>query len=106
MENPLRDRTFPQDKASRRRPPDRQEAESIAIAALSHIAADPERLSRFLDLTGIEPAHLRRAAAEPGFLRAVLDHLAGHEPDYLAFAQEMGLEPARVEAARLLLEPP
>ncbi len=90
-------------KASRPAPLTRALAEEIAIAALGHIAAEPERLDRFLALTGLDPHDLRRAAAQPGFLRAVLDHLAGHEPDYLAFAAACDVEPQRVEAARLLL---
>lgn len=84
-------------------PPDPAEAEEIAIAALAHIAEDGDRLSRFLAITGLDPGEIRHAAAQPGFLRAVLDHLAAHEPDYLAFAAAVGKAPARIEAARLLL---
>jgi len=51
----------------------REAAESLAIQALSFIAQDPERLGRFLALTGIGPAEIRSAAAEPGFLTGVLE---------------------------------
>lgn len=99
----MRPRGLLHTKTRRKAPPDREEAEQIAIAALAWIASDPDRLGRFLGLTGLDPRGLREAAAEPAFLRAVLDHLAGHEPDYLAFSAARGLAPERVEAARLLL---
>ncbi|MFT4097798.1 MAG: DUF3572 domain-containing protein [Rhodoblastus sp.] len=87
-------------------PPSRDEAEAIAVQAIGHIAADDDRLGRFLALTGLEPGGLRAAAREPGFLASVLDHLAGYEPDLLAFAAEAGLPPERVAAARIVLSGP
>ncbi len=103
MENPLQQRGLLHTKSPRKAPPTRAEAEQIAIAALTFIASDPDRLARFLDLTGLDPSGLRAAAADPAFLRAILDHLAGHEPDYVAFAADLGAPPERVEAARLML---
>ena len=93
-------------QASRRGSPTREEAEAIAIQAVAHIAADEDRLSRFLALTGLEPDGLRAAAREPGFLASVLDHLAGYEPDLLAFAEEARIAPEKVAAARLVLSGP
>ncbi|MFV0279496.1 MAG: DUF3572 domain-containing protein [Rhodoblastus sp.] len=84
----------------------REEAETIAVQALAHIAADDDRLNRCLALTGLDPAGLRTAAAEPGFLACVLDHLAGYEPDFLDFASQSRLAPERIAAARLLLSGP
>jgi hypothetical protein len=81
----------------------REDAERIAVAALGFIAADSDRLDRFLALTGLDPAGLRQAASQPGFFLAVLDHLAGHEPDLLAFAAEAKLSPEKVDAARQIL---
>ena len=48
---------------------------------LAFIAADPERLGRFLAATGIGPADIRAAAREPLFLAGVLDHLANNETE-------------------------
>ena len=45
----------------------RETAEALAIAALTFIAEEPERLGRFLALSGIGPESLRAAASEPGF---------------------------------------
>ena len=75
------------------------DAENIAIQALGFIAADSERLGRFLGLTGLGPDTLRQAAAEPGFLAQVLDFIAGDESLLLAFAANSGLAPASVAAA-------
>jgi len=91
---------------SRRDAPNREEAESIAVQAVAHIAADEDRLGRFLALTGLDPGGLRAVAREPGFLASVLDHLAGYEPDLLAFAAEAGIAPERIAAARLVLSGP
>lgn len=91
------------DGVNRKLGPDREEAQSIAIAALSHIASEPSLFERFSGLTGLAPADMRNAARSPGFLPAVLDFLAGHEPDLLAFAAASGLDPARIMAARDLL---
>ena len=76
---------------------------ALAIAALGFIANDPERLERFLSLTGIDPQAIRAAAGEPGFLLGVLDHLASDESLLLAFAQEREIDPDEVRVARSVL---
>lgn len=79
------------------------DAEKVAVLALSFLAADPARLGRFLDATGIDPAGIRAAAGEPSFLAGVLDHLADDESAMLAFAEETGIPPDHVVRARALL---
>jgi len=81
----------------------RELAETVAIQGLSFIATEPERLGRFLALTGIGPESLRAAANEPNFLLGVLDHLAGDEALLRAFAEDIGSEPEAIAAARDLL---
>ena len=90
----------PFERAGPRRRLGREEAETIAVQALGWLAADPERLGRFLALTGLAPETVRRAAAEPGFLAAVLDHVSADEVRLTAFAAETGLDPARAAEAR------
>src|SRR6266481_9055573 len=91
----------------RRRPASRQDAqaaaEDLAIAALGFIAAEPERLGRFLAMTGIGPDSIRDAAREPRFLAGVLDHVAGDETLLRAFAAEHDFDPDTVMRARELL---
>jgi hypothetical protein len=84
----------------RRGKPSWDEAEILAVAALSFLAEEPDRLGRFLAITGIEPENLRAAAGTPGFLPGVLDHLIGDESLLLDFAAQQGIDPADVPAAR------
>ena len=80
-----------------------KQAEQIAVDALIHIAGDGDRLARFSALSGIDPALIRDAATEPGFLAGVLEYFLGHEPDLIVFAESAELPPERVaEAYRLL----
>ncbi|MDE2578922.1 MAG: DUF3572 domain-containing protein [Hyphomicrobiales bacterium] len=88
----------------RKRGLSRADAEEIGVSAFVWLAADAERLSRFMALTGLEPDQLRAAAAAPDFLPAVLDHLAGHEPDLVAFAGEHRLPPERIAQASQILK--
>ena len=81
----------------------RQHAELLAIQALEFLAADGERLERFLMASGIAPQHLRSAAAEPEFLAGILDHLGAEEALLPAFAQHAGIDPADVARARRAL---
>ena len=81
----------------------REAAESLAIQALSYIGNDPAQLGRFLALSGIGPAELRKAAGEPGFLAGVLDFIASDETLLVSFATETGIKPAAVNGARAAL---
>ncbi len=83
--------------------PSRDEAEALAVAALSFLAAEPDRLGSFLAETGLEPQAIRSAAATPGFLPAVLDYLMGNEALLLDFAADRNIDPARVPALRAML---
>jgi Protein of unknown function (DUF3572) len=84
----------------------RQDAEEIAIQALGFLAGDPEKLERFLALTGLGPENLRAAASEPHFLGQVMDHLAGDESLLLAFAANLGVQPTQVMQAQQMLSGP
>ena len=73
-----------------------QHAESLAVQALTFIAAEPERLGRFLDLSGIGPADIRTAARDSQFLAGVLEHVTGDEALLVTFAGEAGIDPAMI----------
>jgi hypothetical protein len=81
----------------------REAAGELAIVALGYIASDPEELSRFLALTGIDPGAIRAAAEEPGFLAGVLSYIAGNERTLLAFATHANVAPEEIEKARQVL---
>ena len=78
-------------------------AEGLAIQALTFIAGDTERLGRFLAITGIGPAEIRSAAAEPGFLAGVLDYIASDEGLVTEFASKASVDPADVRHAQAAL---
>jgi hypothetical protein len=78
-------------------------ARSLAVGALAFIAADSDRLNRFLNLTGLGPDNLRTAAADPAFLGSVLDYLAADEELLIAFAADAGLKPEAVARAHAAL---
>lgn len=81
----------------------RDAAEAIATEALGFIAGDSVRLGRFLAESGLGPETVRRAAADPAFLPAVLDFILAHEADLLDFAAHLGVDPKHITAARRLL---
>ena len=84
----------------------RDAAEAVAVAALSFLAADPDRLGGFLAQTGLGPDAIRAAAGEPGFLAGVLDHIVGDEPLLVAFAAHEGIDPFDVTRAQTALAGP
>ena len=90
-----------------KKPPERTRgtAEALAIQALTFLAEEPERLGRFLAMTGIEPAQIRAAAREPGFLAGVLEHMLADESLLIAFADSAGVDPAALARARSALAP-
>jgi Protein of unknown function (DUF3572) len=81
-------------------------ARSLAVSALTFIAADPDRLSRFLGITGLGPDNLRTAAADPAFLGSVLDYLVADEKLLVDFAADTGLKPETVARAHEALRRP
>jgi hypothetical protein len=68
-------------------------AETVAIQALGWIAADEERLARFMGLAGLSVDELRVRAAEPDFLGGVLDFVLENESLLVEFAGVAGLKP-------------
>jgi hypothetical protein len=82
---------------------DRDDAETIALQALAYLADDPQRLARFLALTGTDAGQLRTQAGAPDFQVAVLDYILGDESLLLTFCQESGIDPAVVAPAHALL---
>ena len=77
---------------------------ALALAALAATLDDERRAQRFLDLTGIGTDELRRRAGDPVLLTALLAFLEAHEPDLVAVAAAIGIEPLALVAARRELE--
>ena len=81
----------------------REAAEALSVQALSFIAADAERLGRFLAVTGIGPAEIRAAAREPRFLAGVLEFLVSDHKLAAEFAAEAGYSPGDLAKAHTAL---
>jgi len=79
-------------------------AETLALQALGFLADDPERLGRFLVLTGMGPAELRERAQTPQVLLAVLEHLMQDEGLLLVFAASSGIAPETIAPAHAKIE--
>ena len=76
----------------------------VGLSALCWTLEDPARADRLIALTGMTPADLRALAEDSAVLAAVLRFLEGHEPDLVACAEALSLEPMALVRARILLE--
>ena len=81
------------------------DAEAVAIAIFRALVGVPERAAAFMSAGGLDPGTIRRASADPGFLAAVLDHVAADENLLLDLSGDTGIPPERIMAARRLLSP-
>ena len=75
----------------------------LALAALAATLSDDRRGQRFIELTGIGTDELRRRAAEPRLLSALIGFLEAYEPDLLAVSEQIGVNPDALVAARRIL---
>ena len=80
------------------------DAEALALAALTATLTDERRARRFLDLTGLDVDGLRARAGERSLLAETLAFLENHEPDLVAVAEAIGSTPKALVAARAMLE--
>jgi hypothetical protein len=77
---------------------------AVALAALAATLGCERRAQRFIDLTGIGTDELRRRAADPALLAALLRFLEAHEPDLLSVSAELGVPAEDLVEARRQLE--
>jgi hypothetical protein len=75
------------------------EAENIALLAFGFLAADDERMQRFIGLSGFDVGNAREAAAAPGFLAGVLAHYLNDESTIMAFSEAEKLHPLSIAMA-------
>jgi len=79
--------------------------QALALGALGWLLQSESRADRLLALTGLTPDALRAGIANPAVLGAVLDFLAGHEPDLVGAAEALGVVPAVLVRAAGELQP-
>jgi hypothetical protein len=73
----------------------------LLLQALAWTCAESSRAERLLDLTGLDAADLRERAMEPDVLNAVGDFLRAYDPDLIACAHAIGVQPATLAGATL-----
>lgn len=78
----------------------------MAVSALAFVAAEPERLGRFLAISGLGPDTIRAAARDPHFLAGVLEYVEADERLLVEFASEAGVDPMDIGRARRALAGP
>ena len=78
-------------------------AETLALKALGHLAADEEYLPRFLSISGLQLNDLRRRAGDPELLAAVVDFLLSDEKLCESFLNAEQVDAQQLHAARRAL---
>jgi Protein of unknown function (DUF3572) len=73
--------------------------DETAAALLQWLAGEPDMLSRFLALSGLQVNQLRSAINDPGFLAGLIDFVMAHEPTLMAFCEACDWKPEAVVAA-------
>jgi hypothetical protein len=79
---------------------DIEAAQTIALKALSYLAADEELLEPFLGSTGLTAGDLRAGATDSAFLAGVMDYFLQNEALLLSFAGASELAPETIVRAR------
>ena len=82
------------------------EAQALAIALLGFLAADEERMGRFLALTGVDPSDIRALMRDRGFWIAIFDHMFEDESLLLSFCGQEGMAPEQLVRVRHSLASP
>jgi hypothetical protein len=76
------------------------EAEVIALKALTFLVSDEDRLSGFLALSGMDLQDLKEQATDINTLAGLLDHVLAHENLLVEFARSLSCRPESIMCAR------
>ncbi|HEX6218213.1 MAG TPA: DUF3572 family protein [Sphingomicrobium sp.] len=85
-------------------PEEPNDAHVLALNALAATLADQRLAERFVSLSGFTAPDLKHRAGDPAFLAEFVRFLEAHEPDLIAIAGRIKVEPNRLVAARETLE--
>ena len=81
----------------------KEQAETIALQALSFLAKDDKLLSHFLTNTGLTLQELKKRIPEPDLLGGVLDAILMNDTVLLNFCNAASLSPETIIMARKVL---
>jgi Protein of unknown function (DUF3572) len=79
---------------------DSNAADTLALNALVWVLQEPDRADRFLALTGLNGDDIRGRITDPALLDGVLAFLEAHEPDLVACARALEVQPSILVSAR------
>lgn len=82
---------------------DTNSADTLALNALVWVLQEPDRADRFLALTGLNGDDIRGRITDPALLDGVLAFLEAHEPDLVACARALEVQPSILVSARSAL---
>jgi len=80
-----------------------EQAETIALQALSFLAKDDKLLGQFLTSTGLTSQQLKQRVGEPELLGGVLDTILASDTHLLDFCNAASLSPETIVMARSAL---
>lgn len=83
-----------------------EQAEKIAIRALTFLASEPDHLAKFMNITGMEPDDIASNASSAFFQAALLEHLMRDETLLLTFCGNENIDPALIAPAHQVLNAP
>jgi len=75
------------------------DAPTLALQAIVWILSDLDRADRLIATTGLTPDGMRARIAEPAVQAAAIGFLCAHEPDLVACAEALGVEPSTLAQA-------
>ena len=81
----------------------KEQAETIALQALSFLAKDDELLSQFLTSSGLTLQELKQRIREPDLLGGILDGILADDSILLDFCKTTSLSPETIVKARQAL---
>lgn len=80
-----------------------EEAEILALKALTFLAQSPDELERFVALSGIRPADLRDRAGDGDILAAVMDFILADDTQITQLCEAADVDPRQLYLARRAL---
>ncbi len=83
----------------------RHQADAIGEKAIEYLAASPELLNGFLNLSGMSPEEMLAVAQDTAIRVNALHFIAGEESNAKAFSESVGLKPGQLTQALSILDP-
>lgn len=80
-----------------------EQAEVIALQAITYISTQEDALNALLAQSGAGPDDLREQLANSSFLAGILDFILSDEPFLLAFCSDQNIPPELIVHARRAL---